>query len=102
MDILSSLKSVEGTRECTQDKTLDDFKSAGVEVKPVAIRFDGSDSMLIKLEDGTILGYSLVVELCREGLLDGFMLGISKLGEEYIRGIGDGKPENNLQNLPRF
>ena len=85
-----------------QDKTLDEFKSAGVKVTPVAIRFDGSDPMLIKLSDGIIVGYTLAIELCRENLLEGFMLSFSKLGEEYIKGIGDGKPDNNLQNLPRF
>ena len=89
MDILSSFNPVECTCECTQDETLDDFKSSGVKVKPIAVRFDVSDQMLIKLWDWTILEYSLGVDLCREGLLDGFMLGISKLGKEYIRGIGD-------------
>ena len=98
----TSFKQVVGTNEYTPYKTLDDFKSAGLKVTPVAIKFDGSNPMLIKLSDGTIVGYSLGIELCREGLLDGFMLSFSKLGEEYIKGIGDGKPDNNLQNLPRF
>ena len=99
----TSFKQVASSpREYVKDKTLEEFKSAGVKVTPVAIRFDGSEPMLIKLSDGTIVGYSIAIELCREKLLDGFMLSFSKLGEEYIKGIGDGKPDNNLQNLPRF
>ena len=102
MTRLTSFKQVVGTDKFTEDKTFEDFKEAGRKVKPVSVRFEGSAPMFLKLDDGSIIGYTLAVELCREELLDGYMISISKLGDEYIKGIGDGKLDNNIANLPRF
>lgn len=68
----------------------------------VAVHREGGDCTAYKLNDGRVISEEEAVAMCKAGQLPGFIVGESKFGEEYIRGIGDGKGSNNLQNKPYF
>lgn len=68
----------------------------------VAVKKYGSDVEQFKLDDGTVIDQETAVEMVENGIIQGYQVAVRDSGESYIRGIPDGNPDNNLQNLPRF
>ncbi|MNM56308.1 hypothetical protein D3C81_674740 [compost metagenome] len=82
--------------------TVDEYVSKGEPRTVTAVHMDGSEVDLYQLDDKSIISKRRAVELCHQGILQGYVVGESKLGEEYLRGIPDGDRSNNLQELPKF
>lgn len=73
-------------------------------MKVVAVKKNPSDQTIIafKLEDGSVLNYDECLSAVELGLMPDLMLGRARDGGLTIRGVADGDPSNNLQNLPTF
>lgn len=82
--------------------SLDQYIGSGEQRTPVAIRMDGSEISFFKLDDGSIVSKQRATQLAEAGVIQGYVIGHSKLGEDYLRGLPDGKDNNNLQELPKF
>ena len=65
-------------------------------------RNSDGDNEQFKLDDGQIIDLNLAIQMCKDGQLEGFNVGTSKSGTEYIRGNADGESSNNLDNMPTF
>lgn len=83
-------------------KTLDQYISEGKDLQPVGVRMKGSEVMEILLSDGSRVSRDRAVAIAKEGLMPGYTTGVSSTGDEYLKGMPDGDPSNNLQNLPTF
>lgn len=69
----------------------------------VAVQRDTNRRILaVKLEDGTCLSKDEAVRMAEGGEILDVIVGHSVYGEPYLRNVGDGELENNLQNLPEF
>lgn len=69
----------------------------------VQVRKDNSgDIYAFRLEDGTILDYNEMMVKQRAGQTQGILIGRNRQNEPTIRSSADGKPANNLDNLPLF
>lgn len=73
-------------------------------MKVVAVAKEKSNQNIIafKLDDGTILNYEDCINAINAGQLPELMLGRARDGSITIKGVADGDPSNNLQNLPIF
>lgn len=70
--------------------------------KIVAVRREGNEISSYKLEDGTVIDKATAVQMCENGQLPDYRVGVSRDDELYIRGVGDGDESNNLRNMPGF
>jgi hypothetical protein len=101
---MQQTQSIQGRNETLDFDTVsvEEYVSQGSPKQVVAVHMEGSEISLYKLDDGTTISKRRAVQLCEEGVLQGYVVGESKYGEEYLRGIPDGKDSNNLQELPKF
>lgn len=60
------------------------------------------DLVQFKLDDGTIINLAQAIDMCEQGLLPDYRVGVSRADTQFIRNVGDGDPTNNLDNLPTF
>lgn len=74
------------------------------ELKVVAVRKDPSnqDILAFKLNDGKVYDYATMIEIVGRGLIKDLILGGARDGSITIKGVADGDPSNNLQNLQTF
>lgn len=67
-----------------------------------AVHREGSDITAYKLNNWEVIDGAEAVRMCNLGQLPGYMVSVSKFGEEFIRGINDGDESNNLTSKPGF
>lgn len=67
-----------------------------------AVHREGTDITSYKLNNGQVIDGAEAVRMCNAGQLPGYMVSVSKYGEEFIRGINDGDESNNLTSKPGF
>lgn len=71
----------------------------------VAVRKNGDgDITEVKFQDGTTVDISQAIAMAEQGAIKGVNTGATR-GEnrhKTLRGVADGIPENNLDNLPSF
>lgn len=53
-----------------------------------------------KMDNNIIIQKQDAVHMARRGEIEGVMVGVSKVGEEYLRSMPDGTTNNNLDSLP--
>lgn len=53
-----------------------------------------------KLENGEVVSKEEAVALAKQSAIKGVSVGVSKLGEEFLKSLPDNDINNNLQNLP--
>ncbi|SHH85011.1 DUF3892 domain-containing protein [Clostridium grantii] len=69
--------------------------------KIVAVQKDkGGEIQSYKLDNDKILSKKEAVDLAKDGAIEGVLVSMSKLGEEYLRSNPDSVSDNNLDNLP--
>lgn len=68
----------------------------------VAVHKDGTDVTSYQLNNGQVIDEATAVSMCNKGQLPGYMVSVSKFGEEFIKGKNDGDLSNNLTNKPVF
>ena len=56
----------------------------------------------VMLEDGSVYAVEEAIKMAREDTISGVNVGRSRAGTEFLRGVADGDPLNNLDNLPTF
>lgn len=73
--------------------------------KIVAVRRGSSDmnysNQMFKLDNGQEVTDEQAYDMAKSGQLEG-VVGATRKGNKYIRGINDGDNYNNLDNLPSF
>ena len=71
--------------------------------KIVAVRKDSNGTIeAYKLDNDAVISVEEAVAMCQMGQLEGVRVGVSRADTRFIRGVGDGDPSNNLDNLPHF
>ncbi len=60
------------------------------------------DITAVKLAGGTVLEYDEAVEMARQNKIAGATVGRARNGRPVLKGVADGDPANNLDNLPCF
>jgi hypothetical protein len=60
------------------------------------------DIAQVRLHDGTVVDLDQAISLADAHKIAGVMVGAARNGRQTLKGIADGDPENNLQNLPEF
>lgn len=60
----------------------------------------GGEIQAYKLDDNRVLSKKEAVDLAKEGSIEGVLVSMSKLGEEYLRSNPDSTTNNNLDNMP--
>lgn len=55
-----------------------------------------------RLDNGQIVKKEDAVRLAEEGQISGVVVGVSKKGEKYLKGMPDGDQSNNLDTLPEI
>lgn len=71
--------------------------------KIVAVRKDDVGKIIAyKLDNNEIIDVEQAIAMCEIGQLEGYRVGVSRADTRFIRGVGDGDPSNNLDNLPGF
>ncbi|MDA8145472.1 MAG: DUF3892 domain-containing protein [Thermaerobacter sp.] len=60
------------------------------------------DIAQVKLSDGRVLDLAAAITLAERRQLAGVMVGAARNGRHTLKGVADGDPDNNLQNLPEF
>lgn len=71
--------------------------------KIVAVRKDDVGKIIAyKLDNDEVIGVEQAIAMCEIGQLEGYRVGVSRADTRFIRGVGDGDPSNNLDNLPEF
>ncbi len=56
----------------------------------------------VKLSNGAVLEYDEAIQMARENKIAGATVGKVRNGRTVLKGVADGDPDNNLDNLPRF
>ena len=60
------------------------------------------DITAVKLSNGAVLNYDEALEMARQNKIAGATVGVARNGRPVLKGVADGNPANNLDNLPRF
>lgn len=60
----------------------------------------GGEIQAYKLDNDMVLSKKEAVDLVKEGSIEGVLVSMSKLGEEYLRSNPDSITNNNLDRLP--
>lgn len=75
-------------------------------MKIIAVKKGGTDdnysNQFFKLDNGQVINLDQAYDLAKQGQIEGVVASQSKKGTKYIRNVNDGKPENNLDQLPTF
>lgn len=64
------------------------------------VKDDKGEISAYKMENNEIIQKQNAVNMARRGEIEGVMVGVSKVGEEYLRSMPDGDMSNNLDSLP--
>lgn len=64
------------------------------------VRDEQGEIAAYKLENGEIVSKGEAVALAKQSAIKGVSVGVSKLGEEFLKSLPDNDINNNLQNLP--
>jgi hypothetical protein len=64
------------------------------------VRDEQGEIAAYKLENGEIVSKEEAVTLAKQSAIKGVSVGVSKLGEEFLKSLPDNDINNNLQNLP--
>lgn len=69
----------------------------------VSVRKNGDGDITdLKTSSGIVLSYEEAIQGVKDGSIQGLTIGKSKNGNPVLRGVADGDPTNNLDNLPTF
>lgn len=71
-------------------------------MKLVAVKKHDGDIIQYKLDNGEIIDKNQAIEMVKNDQLDGYNVGKSKSGDQFIRTDPDGDESNNLDRLPEF
>ncbi|WP_027092323.1 DUF3892 domain-containing protein [Cohnella thermotolerans] len=69
----------------------------------VAVRKNGDgDIVELKLSSGQVVDYKQAQAMAKQGQIENVNVFRGRDGDEHLRSDADGRPENNLDNLPTF
>ncbi|TFE28547.1 DUF3892 domain-containing protein [Cohnella luojiensis] len=69
----------------------------------VAVRKNGDgDIVELQLSSGQVVGYKEAQQMAKNDQIDNVNVFKGRDGDEHLRSNADGKPENNLDQLPAF
>lgn len=69
----------------------------------VAVRKNGDgDIVELQLSSGQVVDYKQAQTMAKEGQIANVNVFRGRDGDEHLRSNADGRPENNLDNLPSF
>lgn len=79
------------------------LEAGGNPPEVVAVRKNGDgDIVELQLSSGEVVDYKQAQAMAKEGQIANVNVFRGRDGDEHLRSNADGRPENNLDNLPTF